>query len=130
MHFETVSREEAKCVCVGKHVPLPMALHLHHIVPKEYGGGEEESNKVYICPTTHYNIHSLLQKYEKFKTTPPGKVRKHYSEYVQNLAARAWEGRKQNGKTTFSAVPLQSGQDNVSDEHSSMASDTIDISAE
>ncbi len=83
---------ENLCKCVGKHVPLPTVLHSHHIVPVYLGGGDESSNRVYLCPTTHDNVHSLLRQYAKYKGRPPGSVRKHYSEYVEHLAERAWAG--------------------------------------
>lgn len=85
---------EKKCRCVGKHVPLPTLLHSHHIVPKYLGGSNDGFNLVWLCPTTHTNVHALIREYANHGGTPPGKIRKHYSEYVQQLAAQAWAGKK------------------------------------
>jgi hypothetical protein len=87
------SVQSVGCVCVGKHVPLPMQLVSHFIVSPYHGGLDEPVNLVWLCPTTHFNVHALLDEYERYDGTPPGSVRKHYSEYVQRLAAAGWEGR-------------------------------------
>lgn len=92
--LEEVRELGVMCKCVGKHVPLPMAYHKHHIIPKYLGGTDSKENLLVLCPTTHYNVHALLQHYGRYKGTPPGSVRKHYSDYVQGLAKRAWEGRR------------------------------------
>lgn len=91
--------KENLCKCVSKHVPLPTVLHNHHIIPKYLGGSEDASNKVYLCPTTHDNVHSLLRAYAKHGGRPPGSVRKHYSEFVEDLAHRAWVGATAMGVT-------------------------------
>lgn len=85
---------EKKCVCVGKHVPLPNLLNAHHKVPKYYGGHDTDDNLVWLCPTTHVNVHALLREYDRNKGIPHGSIRKHYSMYVQDLAGYAWEHRE------------------------------------
>ena len=61
-----------KCVCVSKHVPLPIKYLTTH--------------NTTLCPTAYSNLQSLLSQYETYKGTPPGYVRKHYSDFIQNLA--------------------------------------------
>lgn len=70
-------RDNNTCSCVGKHVPLP-----HKLVSVEVG-----EDTIHLCPTTYYNLLCLREEYVRFKGTPPGNVRKHYSEFVQKLAA-------------------------------------------
>lgn len=69
--------EDNICSCVGKHVPLP-----HKLVSVDVG-----EDSIYLCPTTYYNLLCLREEYARFRGTPPGNVRKHYSEFVQKLAA-------------------------------------------
>jgi hypothetical protein len=83
-----------ECKCVGKHVPLPSLLHSHHIIPLYYGGETTPGNLVWLCPTTHVNVHDLIREYEKAGGRPSGEIRKHYSRFVQSLAGLAWVGRK------------------------------------
>lgn len=64
------------CSCVGKHVPLPHKLYL--------------LDGIYVCPTTYHNIMSLLDEYKRAKMVPPGSVRKHYSDFVQQIASRLY----------------------------------------
>lgn len=86
-----------KCPCVGKHVPLPTVLHRHHIVPLGMGGPDIPENEIDICPNAHYNIHDLLYEYRRYKGTPPGSVRKHYSDWVQKYAKLGWDGAVRKG---------------------------------
>lgn len=63
-----------KCLCVGKHVPLP-----HNYVKVE---------DVFLCPTSYSNLCEFLLEWDKYGGEPPGNVRKHYSDYIQELAKR------------------------------------------
>lgn len=69
-------QEEVTCQCVTKHVPLPKRFEIIVI----------NGSTIELCPTTHQNLLSLLDEYEKYGHEPPGSVRKHYSDYVQSLA--------------------------------------------
>jgi hypothetical protein len=65
-------QEKAKlCKCCSKHVPLPTVL-------REYEG-------VTVCPTTFSNILEYKRIWQSFGSRPPGSVRKHFSEYVQQI---------------------------------------------
>lgn len=73
-----------ECVCVGKHVPLPVSYCVIIVEGKE----------VKLCPTTYDNVLHLLTQC-KNGLMPPGDIRKHYSQYVRNLVIRilSIEGR-------------------------------------
>jgi hypothetical protein len=60
-----------ECKCCTKHVPLPTVL-------REYNG-------VVICPTTFTNVIEYKRIWESFGSRPMGSIRKHFSEYVQQL---------------------------------------------
>jgi hypothetical protein len=59
------------CACVGKHVPLPATL--------------EEYNGMHLCPTTYNNVLEYKKIWDVIGNEPPGSIRKHFSEYVQNI---------------------------------------------
>lgn len=60
-----------QCKCCGKHVPLPTSL-------KNFNG-------IAVCPTTYYNIIEYKKICESLGRIPPGKIRKHFSEYVKQI---------------------------------------------
>lgn len=65
-------QERAKeCKCCTKHVPLPTTL-------KKY-------NKIILCPTTYYNVIEYKRIWESYGSRPAGNIRKHFSEYVQQI---------------------------------------------
>lgn len=59
------------CKCCGKHVPLPTVM-------REYNG-------VTVCPTTFANITEYVRLWNQIGSRPPGNIRKHFSDYVQQL---------------------------------------------
>ncbi len=79
-----------RCACVARHHPDP-GLHLnhHHVVPLSWGGQTTDENMVWLCPTAHELVHSLLNEYVRLGETPPWAVRWHYSHYIRELAERA-----------------------------------------
>lgn len=81
------------CVCVANHSPTPQAINRHHILPLSWGGPNTVTNLVDVCPTTHENIHRLLNAYVKVQGVPAWEIRRLYSPYVRDLAARAWAQR-------------------------------------
>lgn len=65
-------QEKAKqCKCCSKHVPLPTTL-------KEYNG-------LILCPTTYDNVIEYKRIWESFGSRPMGAIRKHFSEFVQEI---------------------------------------------
>lgn len=68
----SIYQDKAKeCKCCGKHVPLPTVL-------KEYNG-------VTLCPTTFSNVIEYKRIWTSFGKRPSGNIRKHFSEYVQQI---------------------------------------------
>jgi hypothetical protein len=49
-----------ECKQHNQHSPRPHQNHWHHIHPKGLGGKDVPANKVVLCPTGHYNVHTLL----------------------------------------------------------------------
>jgi hypothetical protein len=60
-----------ECKCCTKHVPLPTVLREH--------------NGIVLCPTTFANVIEYKRIWESFGSRPMGSIRKHFSEYVQQL---------------------------------------------
>lgn len=63
------------CKCCGKHVPLPTVL-------KQY-------NEIVLCPTTYENVLEYKRIWEAAGRRPSGNIRKHFSEYVQQIVENA-----------------------------------------
>ncbi len=51
----------AVCVCVADHRPPVLEYERHHIWPLGLGGPDEDHNLVWICSTTHGNVHELMR---------------------------------------------------------------------
>lgn len=73
---EVVDVQYRTCNCSNKHVPKP-----HKLIKVEIGEVE-----YYLCPTSYYNLTTLLDLWKSCNGEPPGSVRKHFSDYVQRLA--------------------------------------------
>lgn len=51
----------AACLCSKKHQPTPLELAKHHILPQDNNGPDHPENYVWLCPTTHVNVHEILR---------------------------------------------------------------------
>jgi hypothetical protein len=72
----SIYQERAKeCKCCGKHVPLPVRL-------KEYNG-------IKLCPTTFDNVMEYKRVWFEIGKRPPGNIRKHFSDYVQQIVEQS-----------------------------------------
>lgn len=71
-HYQEKAKE---CKCCGKHVPLPTVL-------REYAG-------VMLCPTTFSNVIEYRRLWNVIGSRPQGNVRKHFSEYVQQIVEKS-----------------------------------------
>jgi hypothetical protein len=79
-------QERAKeCKCCTKHVPLPTVL-------KEY------NNKI-VCPTTFSNIIEYQRIWNAIGKRPQGNIRKHFSEYVQQIVEEFFKNENNITKT-------------------------------
>jgi hypothetical protein len=81
---------ERKCVCVKNHNPEPRELHRHHVWPTGKGGPDISENLLWLCPTTHSNVHMLWREYEKCESTPPWETRRQFSNYCQQVVHSGW----------------------------------------
>lgn len=69
--MSTYQEKAKECKCCGKHVPLPTVL-------KEY-------NNMLLCPTTFANVMEYKRIWKVLGNRPKGSIRKHFSEYVQQI---------------------------------------------
>jgi hypothetical protein len=69
--MSTYQEKAKECKCCGKHVPLPTVL-------KEYNG-------ITLCPTTFSNVIEYKRIWRSAGYRPMGNIRKHFSEYVQQI---------------------------------------------
>jgi hypothetical protein len=67
--------QEKASKCCGKHVPLPVRL-------KEYNG-------IRVCSTTFDNIMEYKRVWNEIGKRPPGNIRKHFSDYVQQIVEQS-----------------------------------------
>jgi hypothetical protein len=81
------------CPCVTVHRPALVELHFHHIIPLYAGGKDSPSNKIGVCPSTHYAVHALTREYEKAGGKPSWDIRRQFPEFARELAQRGWDGR-------------------------------------
>ncbi len=77
------------CKCVKRHSPSPVELHRHHVWPLSLGG-PEKGNEVWLCPTSHTDVHELIRNWQKYQGEPPWSVRRHYGKYIRGLAEKAY----------------------------------------
>jgi len=64
-----------ECKCCGKHVPLPTVL-------RQY-------NEIMLCPTTYANVIEYTRLWKELNGRPAGSIRKHFSEFVQQIVEEA-----------------------------------------
>lgn len=76
MNYDLVPTEYNTCNCTNKHVPKSHKLFRLDI----------DDASFYLCPTSFYNVVTLLEHWNKLGKEPPGSTRKHFSSYVQRLA--------------------------------------------
>lgn len=55
-----------KCDTCPWRPPVPSLLHVHHVLPRHLGGGDEEENLVCLCPNCHAVAHWLLRQGNEF----------------------------------------------------------------
>ena len=77
---------DRKCVCVKNHHPEPLELHKHHIWPLAEGGPDVDGNVVWVCPTTHANIHEILRGLIKTGGTTPWRTLITLPKYPVKIA--------------------------------------------
>ena len=69
-----------ECKCCTKHVPLPTTMKMY--------------NDLVVCPTTYSNIMEYKRIWTSLGSRPSGKIRKHFSEYVQQLVENGMQNEQ------------------------------------
>jgi hypothetical protein len=83
-----------QCRCVGKHIPKPLELYIHHVWPIEEGGPDVKENQVILCPTADSNVDKLWSLYEEHSGRPPWDILRNYSEYTRAIVEKGREQRR------------------------------------
>ena len=88
------------CACVTEHRPVSLVFERHHIWPKEYGGPTVDENLVYVCATTHNNVHAYLRAFvaagrllnqdELRASLATWHYDAHVQRYAYDLAVQGW----------------------------------------
>jgi len=63
-----------------------MELHRHHVWPHAEGGPDTAANLVWVCPTTHTNVHEYLRELKRFGGVMPIGLTNDYPRYTRRLA--------------------------------------------
>lgn len=92
MMNEPISTHDAgqHCHCVSDHRPKVTHVHRHHILPIAWGGPDTDDNIIWLCQTSHENVHILLREYRKLKDLPPWEFRQQFGGFIRTLAAQGW----------------------------------------
>ena len=81
---------EYVCLCVKRHSPRPSILHSHHVWPLGEGGPNVRANLLWLCPTTHMNVHELWRLMDKHSGTVPTAELRRFAKYVREVVQRGW----------------------------------------
>lgn len=81
------------CDCVVNHVPSRYKNVIHHIIPRSWGGPDTAVNKIAICPTTHENVHDLLNECVRRASWPDWAYLQQFNVFTRKLALQAWNQR-------------------------------------
>lgn len=86
----TAHDEGAVCICVVNHNPNPMELNIHHVQPLANGGADDDTNRVWLCPTAHVNVHELMRHWFRLGGPPPAEIRMRFNSYIRELAREGY----------------------------------------
>lgn len=67
--------------------------HMHHVLPREWGGPDVPGNRVRLCAACHNDVHALLDWYEVRGHKPPWREHMLWRRKVRALAAEGWKRR-------------------------------------
>lgn len=81
-HFKT----QEPCQVHHAHRPRSHLNHHHHVWPLSLGGPDIWANKIVVCPTGHYNIHTLLDLYVRNHGEVPWELARPYSHQERYFA--------------------------------------------
>lgn len=84
----TLNAKQYPCRCVAEHRPPVKRTVRHHIHPLGMGGPEAESNIRVLCPTTHSDVHLIIEDFVRNKGERPRKEGE--TRYAYALAIQGW----------------------------------------
>lgn len=92
--YDRLSKAHYECKCQSLHNPKPRMLEGHFIVPTNWHGSPDIGNIEWLCPTTHANMHVLLNTCIWLGVTPEElhpTLRLQFSDFEQDFVNRAWQ---------------------------------------
>lgn len=80
------------CRCVTRHVPQvdPHELERHHVWPLGQGGPNLDVNLLWLCPSTHTQVHRLWRFFQRYDGLPPTWITRTFSHYAREVVAEGW----------------------------------------
>lgn len=93
------------CACSKRHSPRVVATDTHHVLPRSWKGPDVAANRVELCPTTHRQVHRLLDAYVTAGAEPARAVLAMYNAVTRDLAAQAWAQRPPKPTRTSRPAP-------------------------
>src|SRR5262245_23541584 len=95
-----------RCEVHRYHAPAPLALVVHHVLPRAMGGPDTVDNEVVVCDTGHRNIHRILGVLIRGAVMPrPYLASGHRGELeVARRGFEAWVGAGRPGRPVFEVV--------------------------
>ena len=83
--LRTVSFKQAPCRCVTVHVPKPVDVELHHVMPqsdqRRLWGRVKDRRTVPLCGTAHTSVHAYLDWLLGRRKTKP-----NVGPYIRHIA--------------------------------------------
>lgn len=83
---ERLLPDYATCYCCVRHTPK-----YFHPLPF----GLPDGTELWLCPTTHHAVHSLLKIYRKVQGVPNYKTEITFTYFVRSLAKEYWHQLRQ-----------------------------------
>lgn len=84
---------DAICVCATEHRPAPLEYERHHVWPLYLGGPDIEDNTIWVCPTTHTNVHEILREFMRVGPLTWGEALAAWDRPLSRYAFHlAWAG--------------------------------------
>lgn len=94
----TAPFEDHPCSCVSRHSPRVHRVFIHHVWPLGMGGPDTPANRVPLCPTTHSEVHLILERWTRLgRALPRGR---RDSPYGYSVARRGWDAARAGGSPT------------------------------
>jgi predicted nucleic acid-binding protein len=76
------------CIC---HKPAGTKMEIHHIVPRERGGGGNEDNGIPLCLDCHAEVAAYNPNHPKGRQFTPAELRKHKEQWFTICQKPPWD---------------------------------------